>query len=115
MNRKFYTKWILVVIILLIPIVGTYILLYLHTTAPYREESAKTKKLVQLWESEQQKKAQIKGKTSSPQPSAENIIQDAEKSQTNTARKDNKTTSTEKTTPKMSPFGLGPYPEIPKD
>lgn len=114
MTHNIYTKWIIGGISLLISITAGCILWYQYTTSQFKKQYGEPNKILQIWKPEQQKEAHITTETTSPNAPVGSITQNAEKPLTKTTQ-DTKTTATEKPMPKMSPFGLGPYPEIPED
>ena len=111
----FYTKWIISGIVLLIIVAVLCYLWYQHDTADERKAAADAEKL--LRQSEKLKKV---SKTGNKAQQANDGT--AAESNTPTAAKPIKTETTDddevattEETPKVSPFGLGPYPEIPKE
>lgn len=104
MNHNIFNKWTIGAIGIIILIAAACYLYYQQTTEHDREQAAQAEKRLQQWKAE-------KESTETP---AESITPTAEKPPTNTTQ-DNETTTAEMPTPKVSPFGLGEYPEIPKE
>ena len=111
MTRGMWTKWIIGAAILLLIVAAGCFLWYQHTTAQYKAEADKDDKLLQQWEAD---KAKPPAETESTQAPAESTTPTAERPPNDTTQ-DNETANTEVSIPKMSKFGLGEYPEIPKD
>jgi hypothetical protein len=120
MIRDIFTnKWILGGFALLIIIAGGCYLWYQHTTAQYEKQAAETAAFARQWEINRKAAAKTVTKDVTKVP-AENSDTIAEKNVNKvTTKVDNDTENggtTEAPDPsKMSPFGLGPYPEIPKE
>ncbi|MXV77105.1 hypothetical protein F4083_04430 [Candidatus Poribacteria bacterium] len=112
MARGIYTRWIIGGISLLVIVFVVCMLWYKHTTPQYREQLTDTYELLPREENGQQDKPQII--TNSSSESVEYITDITGETITDTIQERN-TTGTEKSKPKMSPFGLGLYPEIPED
>lgn len=114
MTRDILTnKWIIRAAFVLLIVVTGCILYYYYSTAPYKREAAEADKLLQQKQTEKAK-PQNAAETESPQAPEESITSTAEKTITETTH-DNDTTITKKPTSKVSPFGLGEYPAIPKE
>lgn len=125
MTRGIWTKWIIgVVFLLLIVAVGCF-LYYQHTTASYKAEAAKADKLLKQWEAD---KAKPLSETASTQAAAGSNKSTAEKSKTDaTTMVDASIGETKKTVTAVtqqtdktedvlvSPYGFGPYPNVPED
>ena len=104
-------KWIIGGIVLLIIIASACYLWYQHDTAPYRQEAADAEQLLRQSEIEKSEKSKV-AEQASDAP-AESNTPTAEKPITNEVTNDDEVATAEK--PQMSPFGLGPLPEIPKE
>ena len=104
-------KWIIGGIVLLIIIASACYLWYQHDTAPYRQEAADAEQLLRQSETEKSEKSKV-AEQASDAP-AESNTPTAEKPITNEVTNDDEVATAEK--PQMSPFGLGPLPEIPKE
>ena len=133
MTRGIYTKWIIGAAFLLLIVAAGCILYYQHTTAQYKQEAAKTDKLLQEWEANKKAKPSA-AETESSQIPAESITPTAEKPITDTGDTKVKDTATGNLKdvltgdPKnvlsgesedteniaASPYGFGPYPVIPE-
>ena len=120
-------KWIIGAIALLIIVAGACYLWYQHDTAPYRQEAAESAKLLCQRETTQKTDTVNKAEQAADAP-AESSTPTAEKSiNESTAEVENNTeaeTQQPSDTPaanaeakdvSMSPFGFGPYPEVPHD
>ena len=129
----FTNKWILGGIIFVIVITVGCILWYQHELAPYRQMAAETEKMRQKLE-RPKKASDTRSKTvqTADQTPAESTTQSAEKERIKTIlmKKDIESSQTDKTEPSktetpaqntetadvpVSPFGFGPYPEVPED
>ena len=103
----FTSKWVIGGIALLILITVGCVYWYRYDTAPYRKEAAKSAEM--LHQLETTRKADIESKT---EPAAdapvEKVTSTEEKPITETSAK-----AAEEV--RVSPFGFGPYPEIPPD
>ena len=130
MAHRFYTRWIIGGIVVLLLVAGACVLWYRHDTAPARKAAADAEAYARQWEKDRQ--AQAKRSTETEQATekapAENTTSTAEKpiNKITGAETD---TSTDKTVNpvtaasqkmdnaevRMSPNGLGPYPEVPDD
>ena len=126
MAHRFYTRWLIGGIVVLLIVAGACVLWYQHDTAPYKRKAAETEAFAREWEKNQKAKREssTETETASPQAPAESNTQSAEKSITNVTQNSETTnieTNTnngviaETTKPvRMSPHGFGPYPEIPE-
>ena len=109
MTRCIYTKWIIAAaFILFIVATGCY-LYYKQTTAADRHAAAQAEKQLETWQANKAKPT-TPAKTESTKPPAENTPRTADKPTT-----DEEVATTEVDIPKMSKFGLGVLPEIPKE
>lgn len=106
MTRNIYTQWIIGAVILLFIVATGCILYYQQTTASYKAESKKTDKPLQVWNAN---KAKPLAETTSTIAPAENIMITAEKPANKVIAEDENIEEV-----KVSPYGLGPYPKIPK-
>lgn len=113
MTRGIYTKWIITAVSILLIVATVCILYYQQTTAADRHAAAQDKKLLETWKADKAKPP-TPAQTESTKPPAESTTPTAEKPTTDTTQ-DNNTITTENPTPKVSPFGLGEYPKIPKE
>lgn len=118
-------------IIVILLVTGLCYLWYNHTIAPYKQEVVETAEVVRQWEKNQKvdPKNMMENKTNTP---AENITQTLEKpiKQTDPGLVTKDTKNTDSSEPEdvpletpisentdaatVSPFGFGPYPEIPE-
>ena len=108
MYRDIFTnKWVIGGIALLILITAGCVYWYKYDTAPYRREADESAEEVRQWEASQ--KAKIESKT---EPAADAPVEKV----TSTVKEPITETSAEATEDvRVSPFGFGPYPEIPPD
>ena len=124
MIRDIFTnKWILGGIAFLIIIAGGCLLRYQYTIARYEKEAAETAEFARQWEKDQQGKQErsTDPETASPQAPADSDTPTAEKQSTTVtkdtepaqAQNETETAETE-TEVKVSPYGFGPYPEVPE-
>ena len=131
-DRGFYFRWFIGGIVMLLIVAGACYLWYHYDTAPYRREAAKTEEFARQWEKDRQ--AQQKRSTETEQATdgtaVESDMQSAEKKRTDPVTKDTEPSQTDKTEPSqagtpaqnaetadvpVSPYGFGPYPEVPED
>lgn len=111
MYKGFWTRWIIGGIVALLIVAGACVLWYQYDTAPYKQEAAEAEKLLrQAEKSKKVSKTGNKAEQTTDVTAAESETPDVDTLLTN----DEEVATTEET-PKVSPFGLGPYPEIPKD
>ena len=126
-------KWIIGGIALLIIIAGACYLWYQHDTAPYRKEAAKSTELIREWQKSQKVGTDREAERAAAQAPEESEIPTAEKpiTETTPVTKDTEPTQAQNKTEssagtigmetaetadvQVSPFGFGPYPEIPDD
>ena len=129
MGRDIITnKWILGAVLLLIIVAGGSYFYYAYTTAQHKKAAAELDEFVRQWEKDRQ--AQQKSSTETQEtltgtPAESDTPQNAEKHVTNaTVTKETAATpgqtgaaaeNTETAEVRMSPHGLGPYPEVPED
>ena len=127
MTRGIWTKWIIGAAIGLIIVAIGCILYYQYTTAPYKAEADKDDKLLQQWKANKAKTPTTADKEL-PNTPAESTENTAEKP-TNNIGEETKTNTDKSTEPvniatpeqenteevEVSPFGFGPYPEVPAD
>ena len=125
MTRGIYTKWIIGAVFILLIVATGCILYYQQTTAADRHAAAQAEKRLQKLQADKAKPP-TPAETESTQAPAETpnaekpTNQIGEGTETNT---DNSTEPVTIATPakdntedvKMSPYGFGPYPEIPAD
>lgn len=123
----FYTKWIIGGILSLIIVAGACYLWYQHDTAPYKQEAAETTEVAREWEAAQKAEAKNKVEQATDVTSVESNTLTTEKSITKTnaeVAKDTAPTQAQNDAPaetaetadvQVSPFGFGPYPEVPAD
>ncbi len=122
MTRGIYTKWIVGGIVLLIIVAGVCLLWYRHDTAAGRKAAVEAEKVLQQWEAEKQKQT-ITAETESTQTPAESITPTAEKpitGKTGTKPLSNgaegpEVEAQQQSDVQVSPYGFGPYPEVPED
>ena len=127
MTRDIITnKWIIGAIAFLIIFAGACYLWYRYDTAPYRQEAAESAKLLRQGEITQKADTESEVEQAAEAP-AESNTPTAEKprTETNTAeRKDTEAAQQPSQVPAedaeikdvpVSPFGFGPYPEVPDD
>lgn len=120
-------KWIIGAIAFLIIFAGACYFWYQHDTAPYRQESSETTELARQWELTQKADTESKSDQASDVISAQGTTPTAEKTVTGTPS-DVKNTEAETEQPSdtpaenaeakdglVSPFGYGPYPDVPDD
>ncbi|RKU25411.1 hypothetical protein C6499_14935 [Candidatus Poribacteria bacterium] len=129
MMDKFWTRWVVGGIVMLLIVAGACYLWYHYDTAPYRREAAKTEAFARQWEKDQ--KAQQKRSTETEQATdgtpVESDTQSAVKpinkitgaeTDTSTDETTNPVTATPQKTDnaevRVSPHGFGPYPEVPE-
>ncbi len=129
MTRDIITnKWFIGAIALLIIIAGACYLWYQHDTAPYRQEAAESAKLLRQQEAAKKVDTVNEAVQAAEKAPAESNTLTTEKSiNGSTAEVENNTeaagqqqseTSAQTTEAKdvpVSPFGFGPYPEVPAD
>ena len=119
-------KWIIGAIALLIIIAGACYLWYQHTTAPYREQAAETKEVARELEATQkavnnEAEQAADAPVESNMQTAEKIVNEVTaevKNNTEATGQQQSETSAQTTETKdvpVSPFGFGPYPEVPAD
>ncbi len=123
MDRGIYTKWIISGIIFLPIVAASCYFCYEHEMAPYKQESAKAEELLRQSEKSKQvsdssnesEQMDFGAITESKTPTAEKPIPPAS-DVTNNAKEDDSVLAEElaKDVP-VSPFGFGPYPEVPAD
>ena len=103
MCRDIFTnKWVIGSIALLIVITVGCVSWYRYDTAPYRKEAAESAEMFRQWETTQ--KADIE---SNIEPVTDALVENIKP----TTEKDKSETADVR----VSPFGFGPYPEIPSD
>ena len=130
MAYRFYTRWIIGGIVVLLIVVGACVLWYQHDTAPARKAAADAEAFARQWEKNQKAKREssTETETASPQAPADSETPPAEKPINKTIGAETDTSTDETVNPvtaapqktdnaevRMSPNGLGPYPEVPDD
>ncbi len=110
MIKSIYTRWILGGIALLIIIAGACYLWYQHELADERKAAADAQKLLRQSEIEKSEKNKV-AEQAADAP-ADSTTPTAEKPK---ATAEVGTATTDEPVVKVSLFGLGPYPELPKD
>ncbi|MDE0482654.1 MAG: hypothetical protein OXI67_08770 [Candidatus Poribacteria bacterium] len=114
MIKSIYTRWILGGTALLIIIAGGCYLWYQHSLTDERKAASDAQKLLRQSEIEKSEKSKVAEQAAGAP--VESTTPTAEKSITNEVTNDDEVAATaEEDIPKESPFGLGPYPEIPKE
>lgn len=124
MIRSISYKWIISAVILLLIISAACSLWYQHTTAPYKQQAAKTEKLLQKTENLNKAEKPVAIEKSSTQVPEETTT--VEKPETERPPATGKVELTQEHTETqalndetadvpVSPYGFGPYPEIPPD
>lgn len=103
-------KWFIGAIAFLIIFAGACYVWYQHDTAPDRKAAADALKLLRQHETTQKAETESKTGQAADVTAAESNMPNAD-----TLLKNDEEVATTEETPKVSPFGLGPYPEIPKD
>ena len=127
MTDRFYTGWIIGGIVVLLIVVGACYLWYQNDIAPYKQEAADAEEL--LRQSEKSKKVSKTGNNAEQVTGvtpAESRTPTAEKSRNETISVTDKTEPTQaqsnvpaqnaetETEVRVSPYGFGPYPEVPE-
>ena len=127
MLRDIFTnKWILGGIGFLILIAGGCLFWYEYTISQYEKAAAETEEYARQWEKDRQAKpkAAADPETASPQTPADSNTPTADKQRTNVNPVTDKSSQTQAGNPaqnaetadvRVSPHGLGPYPEVPAD
>ena len=119
-------KWIIGAIALLIIIAGACYLWYQHTTAPYREQAAETKEVARELEAtqkavnneaEQAADAPVESNMQTAEKIVNEVTAEVENNTEATGQQQSETPAqtTETKDVPVSPFGFGPYPEVPAD
>ena len=120
-------KWFIGAIALLIIFAGACYLWYQHDTAPYRQEAAESAKLLRQQEAAKKVDTVNEAVQAAEKAPAESNMQTAEKSinestaevETNTEAEtqqaDTLSVTAEVADVPTSPYGFGPYPEVPDD
>ena len=118
-------KWIIGAIALLIIVAGACVLWYRYDTAPYRQQAAEAEKLLRQSEkSKKVSKTDNKAEQATDGTAADSNTPTADKQRTDTtpvtkdiapthAQNEIETAGTADVP--VSPFGFGPYPEVPED
>lgn len=126
MAQGIYTKWLIGGIILLIMVSGVCYLWYQHDTAPYRKEAVKADELARQWETAKKKNIDSDTKQAidatflnKTVPITEEISEVGFVKEKNTDNPVEDMSSTNKAKErvekgKVSPHGLGPFPDIPE-
>ena len=126
MIRDIFTnKWIIGAAFgLLIVAAGCY-WYYQHTTAADKQAAEQTDKLLQQWEADKAKppttadkkstQSPAEGTTSTAEKPITEITPDTDKTELSQAQTDSDTQTAETAEVRVSPFGFGPYPEVPAD
>lgn len=124
MIRDIFTnKWIIGAACLLLIVAAGCFWYYQQTTQAYKQEAEQTDKLLQQWEADkaQQTTTAEKEETNTPAESttstAEKPITEitTDKTEPSQAQTDSETQTAETVEVRVSPFGFGPYPEVPPD
>ena len=115
MIRSSYTLWILGGIALLIIIAGACYLWYQHSLADERKAASDAQKLLRQSEIEKSEKSKVAEQAAdapaeSNTPTAEKTTADGQTAAETTADAE----AADEPVVKVSPFGLGPYPELPE-
>ncbi len=127
MTYRFYARWLIGGIVVLLIVAGACYFWYQHDIAPYKQEAAEAEKL--LRQSQKSKKVSKTGDTAqqatdvtpaeSSTPPAEKQSNDAtplmDKTEPSKAQSNVPAEIAETADVRVSPFGFGPYPEIPAD
>lgn len=120
-------KWLIGAIALLIIIAGACYLWYRYDTAPYEREAAEATELARQWELTQKADSENKLDQAADAPVEGSTLTTEKPINWSTAEVENNTENgdiTEAQTPaeiptateeRVSPFGFGPYPEVPPD
>lgn len=124
MLRDIFTnKWILGSFGVLLLVGAGCVFWYHYTLAPYRQQAAKTQQLAHEWQLSQQVEAQDENHA----PADADVPKTVDPSPVTETRHKSTAEVVDKTAPKtlteiaatldmpVSPFGLGPYPEVPAD
>ena len=111
MTRGIWTKWIIGAACLLLIVAAGCFWYYQHTTAADKQAAEQAEKLLQQWEADKAKTPTTEDKTSTQAP-AEITTPTAEKPTTPVNIATPEQHNTEEV--KVSPYGLGPFPKIPK-
>ncbi len=127
MTYRFYARWIIGGIVVLLIVAGACYLWYQHDIAPYKQEAAEAEKLLRQSEkSKKVSKIDNKAKQATDVTAADSDTPPAEKPITETTSVTDKTEPTQAQTAAsaesaetadvpVSPHGFGPYPEVPAD
>ena len=128
MNRDIFTnKWTIGAIGILILFAAACYLYYQQTTAHDREQTAQAEKQLQQWKANKEPKPTIKAEAEETQTPAESTTPTAEKpitTDTTVVTKNTDPTQGQADVPAqtaetadvpVSPYGFGPYPEVPID
>ncbi len=115
MTDRFYARWIIGGIVVLLIVAGACYFWYQHDIAPYKQEAAEAEKL--LRQSKKLKQVSKTGNTAQQATDVTPAESETPPAEKPTAKKtqDNVTVSTETSIPKMSPFGLGELPKPPPE
>ena len=123
MTHRFYTRWIIGGIVVLLIVAGGCLLWDQYTTWQHAKATAKLEEFVRQWEKDQQAKQErsTDPETASPKSPAESDTHSAE-NQRNPVTKEitpahgqtEPETAETDTEVQVSPYGFGPYPEIPE-
>ncbi len=122
MTRGIYTKWIIGAVFILLIVATGCILYYQQTTAADRHAAAQADKLLETWQADKAKPP-TPAETESTKPPAEtptaekpthekNIIMTEDIQDVETETQGDTATLVDVL---MSPYGFGPYPELPPD
>ena len=125
MTYRFYARWLIGGIVVLLIVAGACYLWYQHDIAPYKQEAAKAEKLLrQSQKLKQVSKTGNKAQQATDVTPAESETPPAEKPITEvTAEVENaieeetqqQSENAEATDVRVSPFGYGPFPKVPSD
>ena len=126
MIRDIFTnKWIIGAAFGLLIVAAGCFWYYQQTTQAYKQEAEQADKLLQQWEADkaqqtttaekEETNTPAEGTTSTAEKSITEITPDTDKTEPSQAQTDSETQTTETAEVRVSPFGFGPYPEVPAD
>lgn len=123
-------RWVIGAVGLLIIVAGGCYFFYAYTTAQHKKEAAELDEFVRQWEKDRQAQQKTTVEQATEKATAESDMQSAEKQGTDTTvTKDTEPTqaqtrpstgtslveNAETADMRVSPYGFGPYPEVPED